>query len=458
MQPIAKNYNLAPIIKDPNSYIVKTGDKLNYYYQSKVTWAGVFTQAEYKIKKLSVFMTVTGNQTSYQNINYFGKKDIVVDKKNVLRNVVGYGDTLYYDGQNYGVRSNPYGLPNANPIAVNADGSISFKDAVTNKTVTIGQNYKTYNNTSTQARTNTTKIKFYTGYTVKGGANYNINYNNNVFVNVGYMSLTPRYSNVFNSSGTEVQDVKNQFIAAFEAGYGMKYRFFSANLNGYVTQWNNKPLDYPISRTDPQTLNVNYYNISGMNAFLKGLELDLSAKLTSSISVQVFGMLADWRWTSGAKAYLYSDSGTPLDSINFSAKNVHIGNSPQQQIGGSIRFEAFDGFYIKPQFIYFNKIYSQFDPSVLTVTTVNGTVKDYRNTESWKMPGYGTLNLFMGYAVKYNKSIVNITASMTNVLNVAYLTDASFPSATNPNNYSAVNSVGYMGQGRMVNLGVKVTF
>ena len=453
-QPIGKDLSLQPITKNPSSYIAKPGDKINYYYQSKVTWAGLFAQGEYKINKLSVFVTITGNQTSYQNINYFGKKDIVIDKKNIIHNVVGYGDTLYTDGQNYGVRSNPYALPNTNTIAINGDGSISFKDVLTNKTVTVGSNYSTFNNTSSQARVNTTKIKYYTGYTTKGGLNYNLNSNNNVFANLGYMSLTPRYSNVFNSSGVEVKDVKNQLIKSFEVGYGVRYPFFAANINGYLTQWDNKPLDFPISKPDPQTGNLNYFNIAGINALMKGIELDLSANILPSLSVQAFGMLADWRWISGAKAYLFSDSGTPLDSLDFNAKNVHIGNAPQQQLGGSIRFEAFKGFYIKPQYIYFNKIYSQFDPSALAVTKAT----DFRNKESWRMPGYGTLNLFIGYAIRHNTTIVNITASMTNVLGITYLTDSSFSSGTNPNNYNPLYSLGYMGQGRIINIGTKVTF
>ncbi len=459
-QPTGKDASLAPFIKDPNSYIKKTGDKINYYYQSKVTWLGLFTQLEYKNDKISAFLTLTGSQTSFQNINYFGKKDIVFGKKNIAHNAVGYGDTLYYDGQNYGVRTNPYDIAGANPITTNADGTITFLDNLTNKNVTINSNYTTYDMASAKARTNTTDIKYFKGYTIKGGLNYKLNENHNVYGNVGYMNMPPKYNNVFDRSGVELNNIKNQLIIAGELGYGVKYSSFAANLNGYITKWGNKPLDFGISKADPNNpQNTLYYNIPGVDAILKGLELDFSIKVTQFLKIEGFGMLADWRWNSGGTAYVFTESGTLADSVLFNAKGVHIGNSPQQQIGGSLRFEH-KGFYLKPQYTYFNKMYAQFDPTAFEY--VNKTT-DYRNQgyDSWKMPGYGLFDLFMGYNITAGKILVSITASMNNVLNVIYLTDASFPSVSSgvgPNNYNALNSYGFMGQGRRINLGVRITF
>jgi len=457
-----KDKNLDPnYINNKSSYLKKVGDKINYYYSSKVTWLGLFTQLEYKKEKWSAFLTLTGNQSTMQNINYFGNKDIVLSKANIIHNAVGYGDTLYTDGTNSGVTHNPYAIPGANGITHNNDGSISFLDNMTNKNVTIGQNYSTYNNMSAEARMNTTKVKTYYGGTIKGGANYKINENHNVFVNLGYMNIAPRYNNVFDRSGTELKNIKNQLILSAEIGYGLKYERLALNVNGYLTKWGNKPLDFPLSIPDPQNpTSTLYYNVPGIDAKLKGLEFDFSYKALSWLKIEGFGMIADWRWNSEGTAYVFSDAGTAVDTIFFDAKNLHIGNSPQQQLGGSLRIEPIKGLYFKPQYTFFNKMYAQFDPTVFSYKKQSSDRTDYRNNkvDSWKIPGYGVLDLFMGYTIKNEKSTITINASMNNVLNTVYVTDASYVFGTTPKNYNVLNTTVYMGMGRRYNVGIKATF
>jgi iron complex outermembrane receptor protein len=456
--PAGKDQNLAPFIYNKNNdlYIKKIGDKINYYYSSKVTWLGLFTQLEYKKDKLSLFLTLTGNQSTMQNVNYFGRKDIELSKKNIIHNAVGYADTLFTDGTNYGVTHNLYGT---NSVTHNADGSITFNDFYTKKDVTLGSNYSTYENTSKEARTNTTILKTYYGYTIKGGANYKLTSNHNVFINLGYMNLAPRYNNVFDKSGTELKNVKNQLILSAELGYGLKYEHLAINVNGYITQWGNKPLDFPLTYTDANSVQY-YYNVPGVDAKLKGLELDFSYKALPWLKIEGFGMIADWRWNSGGSAYVFSNEGTLIDSVLFDAKNLHIANAPQQQLGGSLRFEPFKGFYFKPQYTFFNKMYAQFDPTAFKIDkTTSG--KDYRNSkaDSWRMPAYGVLDFFLGYTIKGEKSTITINASMNNVLNIVYMTDASYSQNVAPSGYSnPANTLGYMGMGRRINVGVKVSF
>ncbi|MBI4930079.1 MAG: TonB-dependent receptor [Bacteroidetes bacterium] len=454
-QPLGKDKNLAPITKDPDSYVKKVGDKINYNYQSKVTWLGAFTQLEYKAEKFSAFATFTGSQSSMQNINYFGRKDVVLSKNNIAHNAISYGDTLYYDGKNYGATTNPYGIPNANGITHNTDGTITFKDNITKQYVTLNPDYKTYNINSSEARINTTEIKYYYGYTLKSGINYKLNAQQNIFTNIGYMNLAPKYNNVFDRSGTELKNIRNQLIESAEIGYGFRNKYFASNINGYLTSWLNKPLDFALTYTDPQTGNLYYYNIPGIDASLMGIELDFTVNINRFIKVSSFGMLSDWRWASGSTAYIFTDDGSLLDSVVFDATKVHIGNSPQRQIGGNIRFEPVQGFYIKPQIVFFGNMYAQFDPSNLKVSGA----KDYRKYDSWKMPEYYLLDLFFGYSIKKtNSTEVSITCAINNVMNSVYLTDASFAPATTPNQYSATNMQGYMGLGRRMTMGIKIIF
>lgn len=452
MAPAGKDLNLAPRGIDPKGYVKYVGDKISYHNDSKVSWLGLFGQVEYKFKKLTSFLTITGNQSGFQYINYFGKRDIELSKDNIVHNAVGYGDTLYYDGQNYGV-------PQLGSLTKNVDGSVSFYDKLTKSQVTILNGYNTFNNTSSQSRISTSEFKYFKGYTAKGGLNYDLNANNNVFLNSGYMSLVPKFNNVYDNNGNTI-NTRNQIITSAEIGYGLRYKRLAANLNGYLTSWENKPADF-ISAFTPTAgpykgVSVNY-NPTGIDAILKGVEFDLTYRPFKFIEIKAFGMMADWKWNSKGITYAYANDATVIDTIEFDAKGIAIGNSPQRQLGGSVKYELVKNIYVKVQYTYFDKMYAQFDPSNLKVAGDGPTAPDYRGYSSWEAPGYGVFDLFAGYNIYSGNSKVDIMASMNNALNKVYMTDVFFPSSVTPNNYNATNTVGWFGLGRRFNIGIKVT-
>ena len=435
-----------PVYLNPKSHMFRTGDKIIYYNDSRVSWLGLFGQAEYKNEKLSAFITVTGNQSGFQNKNYFAKKDVVIGD-NIYRQALKWGDTLYYDGTHAAVHQ--YN----DPIKVQGDGSLQFKDQITGQQATIGSGYTKYDLSSKETRTNLSVRKLFYGYTVKGGANYNLNENQNVFFNAGYMSIVPKYNNVFDRNGREVSNVNNTSITSFELGYGARNSIVAVNVNGYYTIWNNKPLDFPLSYIDKDG-NILYVNINDMNALHKGLEADLVYTPFRKVQVGVFASLADWRYTSGGTAYVTGESGALLDSIKFSAKGVHVGNAAQTQVGGNIRWEFIKNMYVKAAITYFGRNYAQFDPIGLQLTKAD----DYRDRESWKMPDYYFVDFFMGYKIKSNNIEYTITAGINNLLDAVYITDASFPLGTTPKYYNATNATVYMSQGRRYNIGFRVNF
>lgn len=449
--PGGKDLNLAPKSKDPQSYVKHIGDKINYYNDSRVSWLGLFAQVEHKFKKLTTFLTVTGNQTGYQYVNYFGKKDIELSKNERIRNAVGYGDTLYYSN------SQTYGVPQVGSLTRNSDGSVSFTDNFTKNKMTIGPGYKTYSNSSPEAKTNTSKVSYYKGYTAKAGFNYPLNNNNNVFINAGYMNLVPKFNNVYDNYGNMFTDIKNQVILSLEAGYGIRYSKFAANLNGYMTKWGNKPADFPPSFIDPKTGNTFYYNPTGIDALLKGIEFDASYQPIKQVEVKAFAMFADWKWNSKGKAYVYSNDGSIVDTIVFDAKGVPIGNAPQRQLGGSIKFEPKRNTYIKIQYTCFSKMWAQFDPSNLQIVGDGSNAKDYRGAKPWQAPAYGIFDLYAGYNIASGKTNVDLFGTMNNVLNTVYLTDVFFPSGITPDAYNATNATGWFGLGRRFTIGIRVT-
>ncbi len=418
---------------DPNfqNAVRRVGDKISYYNDAKVMWGGAFGQIEYKKDKWSTFFTASISETGYKRIDYYKKKDLVIDG-NTFEQVVGTGDQFFYNGTNYLIST-------TNNVSYNGD--TTFVGTGANQQYIL--NATSYTNQSAEARFATTKQKWYLGYTLKGGANYNINDHHNVFLNLGHLSMAPRMNVVFDNNNREILDSKNQKVYAIEAGYGLHHQKYAANLNLYYTSWKNKP---PASLPSvPGPDGTIYYNINGLDALHKGIEIDFIYKILKNLEVEGLASIGDWKTTSGTTADVTDENGTKIATVDFSAKNVHVGDAAQIQYAGSVRYEIIKNLYIKPRYTYFAKNYANFDP-----TSLVGTNKD---RESWQMPNYGLLDLYAGYDFKYWKMKFTVTAGVNNLLNTDYISDAQ-----NGTKFNATSALVYMGMGRRMNVSLRIGF
>ncbi|MGZ4116814.1 MAG: TonB-dependent receptor domain-containing protein, partial [Bacteroidia bacterium] len=224
-------------------------------------------------------------------------------------------------------------------------------------------------------------------------------------------------------------------------GYGIKNQKFAVNVNLYYTIWQNKPLTQSASGPNGTV----YFNILGLNALHKGIEIDFIYKLLKNLEFQGVVSLGDWKNTSGSTVDVVDANGVLIQRVDFSAKNVHVGNAAQTQLVGNLRYTLFKNLYLKPRFTYFAKNYANFNPLQLT--------GDNKDRDSWKMPNYGLLDMFVGYDFKYSKLKFTITAGVVNILNTVYISDAS-----NGVNFDASTLGVYMGMGRRINMGLRIGF
>ena len=431
---------------DPNfqAQMKYKGDRVGYDYDSDVKWGGLFTQLEYKKDKWSAFVTLSGSQTGYQRFDYFQRKDVVTSDT-TFNNIISWGDTLLYNGTDYFVNNSAQRDSVAGNVTYVLNNAGNIVAAITN-----AQSYYT---SSPEAQTSTTKQKWFPGYVAKAGANYAINDHNNVFVNLGHLQIAPRFTSVFDFNNREFSDTRSQLVDAIEIGYGYHDKRLAANLNGYYTSWKNKP--YSRSVNDPVTGLAINYNINGINEIHKGVELDLLYKLTKQLTAEGTVSIGDWRYNSGGTVILYGENGDSLSSVTFSAKGVHVGDAAQTQFAASLRYEPFQRFYFKVQFIYFDNYYAEFNPTNLT-TIKDGSgniVGDNSDRDSWKLPAYSLFDIYTGYGFKYSKVFFNITAGVYNVLNKVYISDAN-----NGDSYDANSAIVYMAQGTRFNVSLKLTF
>jgi hypothetical protein len=281
------------------------------------------------------------------------------------------------------------------------------------------------------------------------GSNYNLDEHNSIFVNTGILSIAPRYAQFYtNASNQAFPEVKQQLISAVELGYGLKLKKHALNVNVYYTYWTNKPpSNIPTIRIGDDSYN---YVMTGINTQSIGLEIDLTGYITKKLQYEVIASIADWQYKSNGVAYLYQAGTEELDTTLYPiTKGVHTGDAAQLQAAFSLRYEPFKGAYIKYRFNYFGNNYSTFDPLTLT----NNDLGNFEGRESWKMPDYYFMELHAGYTFKVWKLVLTANASIINLLNQNFITDA-----VNGANFDAATANVFVAQGRRINVGLKIAF
>jgi len=294
------------------------------------------------------------------------------------------------------------------------------------------------------------------GYTLKTGVNYNVNKNFNIFTNIGYLNRPTRYSNIFDNKNRVIQGAENELVYAFEGGAAYKSKSVSINLNGYYTNWVNRPVDFLPSFPDVDG-NMLYFNINGLRARHMGIELQSVFKPGSGITIE-FGMaLGDWIWKSGSNAIVRDDAGDSVGMVKFNADRVHVGDAAQVQYTAMIRWEPTElkGSYISLQYVRFEKQFADFQPTALTGA--------FAGKESFKLPDYWYMNLNLGYKITLpNQLNLNIYGMINNITNNIYISDAQHRSLGANDNpapiFNPKNLEVFLSQGLRYTTGIRLTF
>ena len=419
-----------------SSEVKRVGDKVGYNNDGIVKWSGVFSQMEYSNGMLSTFFNISASNSAYKRIDYFRKKDLVLD------------DTTYFEALGTSVATELEFDENGNLVGANKTMALD----------TVFHNGVAYTMNSPEAKLAETTWKWIRGFTIKSGANFNLDEYNNVFINLGYISKAPRFNNVYYYDNSLFRDIKNEIVQALEGGYSYRSTKFSANLNGYYTLWQNKPSNGGVTVLVDD---VSYRaNINGMDALHKGIEMDFSYKILSNLGVEGLVSLGDWKWMSSDTVRFLDDNNNPITDdfgneiiASFDADGVHVGDAAQTQFGFSVRYEPSYNSYIKLRSTYFANYYADFDP--LSLNGANA------GRESWEIPSYNLIDLHAGYKFKISqKTKMDIKLSILNLFDEIYISDAqnNDPYNASYQDFDAKSAGVFFGLGRRINLSAKFTF
>ena len=418
------------------SQIKNVGDIVGYHNDGHVKWIGSFGQIEYNNNVISAFLNISGSNSGYKRHDYFKKKDLILE------------DTTFLE---------VLGTSVSTQIQYDEDGNL-IGATKTMSLDTFSYNGIDYTMYSEQARDAITDWYWIKGFTIKTGSNYNIDDQNNIFFNIGYISKAPRFNNVFDYENQLFREIKNETVRAVESGYCYRSNRFSANINAYYTEWKNKPSNGGISVLIDD---VPYRsNINGMNALHKGVEMDAAFRINKRLTLEGLISLGDWRWTSADTVRFYDDdNNTIVDDFGneiiaaFDANGVHVGDAAQTQFGFSIRYEPTTKSYIKIRGTYFDDYYADFDP-----LSLNG---ENASRESWMIPQYQLFDMHAGYKFNITKNNkIDVKFSLLNILNTIYISDAqnNDPFNASYQDFDAKSAGVFFGLGRRYNVSLKINF
>lgn len=386
--------------------MLREGDKIYYHNDGLVKWLGGFGQVEYSYGNISAFINLTGSQTLYKRIDYFKKRDLVLEDT-ILVQAIGINDTINYNGGEYTIDSQ-------------------------------------------EARFTETDWQSFPGFTFKTGVNWNIDEFNNVFLNTGILSKAPRFNNVFNYDNAIYYNIENEIVKAIEIGYGYRSKDFALNLNIYNTIWENKPQAGTTVLDGGETVS---YNINGINALHQGVELDFAWKISKKFQYEFLSSIGNWRWNSGDTVNFYLDQEL-VQSDYFDAAGVYVGDSPQTQIGSSLsynfKFNKKNQGYVKLKGTYFDRFFSDYDPF---------TLNDAK--EVWEIPAYSLFSLHIGNTLQFEKSSLKLKINILNLFNTTYLSDAQNNSSyveDSPMNSNAASASAFFGLGRKITTSITYKF
>src|SRR6056297_281123 len=233
-------------------------------------------------------------------------------------------------------------------------------------------------------------------YSVKGGINYNINDQHNVFANSGYFTRAPFFTTIFKNYTNEINDeAKLQKIFSSELGYGYRSPKLKADLTLFRTKWMDKTLTQTIG----------------------------------DVVADIFNEEQEYQGT--ASVY---------------AKNVHRGNTAQSTAFLGFSMWVLPDLKVGADLWHGSNIYAAFDVE-------NRVSKDSEGQDSWEMPSYELVDANVRYEFEIGKTEATVYGNVNNLLDTEYISDAR-----DGDEHNAETASVWYGWGRTWNLGLKIKF
>lgn len=385
------NINDNPNVIEPDEFVeaspswnpwdnIDNQDKIDYYNDGLVNWAGIFGQVEYTNDIVSAFVQGSYSNQGFQRVEYFNE-------------------------------------PPGNQESVKENIS---------------------------------------GGNIKGGINYNINENHNVFFNTGYYSKQPLFDAVFINFGNNLNpDLQNEKIFGVELGYGYRSAKLSANVNLYRTSWADRFVSNSVTINAGEDNEFRgTANYQGITEIHSGIELDFVYRVLDNLSINGMASFGDWVYSGNAEADLFDESQGYVGSSTLYLDGVKVGDAAQVTGALGASYTFLKGFSAGLNWRVASSLYADID------------VTDYVNPDndgSLELPTYSLWDARVGYnwALKGGMNL-QFAVNINNLFDTLYISEAdtNIHAAPGDDTWEGVNTRNrvFFGWGRSWNTTVRFNF
>ena len=300
------------------------------------------------------------------------------------------------------------------------------------------------------------------GGTIKGGLNYNINENHNVFANAGYYSKQPLFDAVYlNNTNDLNEDYRNEKVFGAELGYGYKSEKLNINVNLYRTSWKDRyisifgtfadPVD-PMEEVQGRT------NLVGLEQIHSGVELEFIYKPLDMLTFRGMASVGNWEYggTISGPAFNVNDQNQQVGENTLFLDDVKVGNAAQT----TMRLAAI----VEPvERLKFDIAGFRADDLYADIRAEDFDTAD--NQGSLQLPAY---TIFEGgasykwFVGKEKDNSLFFRVNVNNLFNTTYLAESQTNIFANPGDttFDGINTdnKAFFGFGRTWNFSVRYTF
>lgn len=309
------------------------------------------------------------------------------------------------------------------------------------------QSYKRYDrgNFATERVSDVVKK---TGYNIKAGASWKFAKGNTIFVNVGKYSRQPFLDNIFTSYSDNTaitdDDVNNEEIVGFEAGYRFEMKNLQVNINAYSTTWENRFLGAggEYTAADGTFYDDVTYLFTNISELHQGIELEVKYRPMRDMTIHGFATFGNWEYNGTTPVNVRDNTNqTIVANLTTDLKETKVGSAPQTSAGLGIDYDIIhDKLHAYVNWNYFANFYGFVDVEDAATASLAGKVY-----QPEKLNNYSLFDLGASYNFNLGGQRFQLAGNVYNLFDKEYISQKD--------NYGY-----YLGNGTTFNLAIKFMF
>ena len=237
------------------------------------------------------------------------------------------------------------------------------------------------------------------------------------------------------------EDAVNEKVTAVELGYGYRDRGIKVNLNGYMTQWQDKTQVETFRGNDGTTY---FLNLLGVDATHMGIEFDFDWKANERLNVRGFASVNDWQWKNNPEGTVSDESNMVIGTTTYYIDGLKVGDAAQTTMGIGLDYNFGSGLSADIQYNFSDNLYASYNPD-------DRDNEGDADLQPLQLPNFSLVDLGLTWNFEFIGMDAMARVNVNNLFNEEYITQAF-------DGTDVESTLGWFGFRRTWNASVKFRF